>query len=145
MTRRLPVAGAHRHSALAQDLFLAREILRILLGADDVSDDRQLAAGVSHTLVCLGEHGIEGTGGVGMSAVADDEVEEEHADAGIGLGLDDRGVALTGIDDRMRTSARVLLRAEIDEAVRRVADEPPRLLAQRAARVEPANLPSHPS
>src|SRR5258705_6168208 len=132
-----PVARAHDRAQIAQPLLLLVEALRILVGPDDVSDQGQAPAAAPRPR--LVERRAERAGRIGMRAVAENQVEQNHRNTRIVARLDERRMASPGVDDRMRPSPRVLLGAEIGKAVPRPRDDAPRLVAQGAARVEAAN------
>ena len=52
-----------------------------------------------------------------MRAIAEHHVDQDHADRGIGERARDVLVADLGLDHRVRPAARVLVVAEVDEAV----------------------------
>src|SRR5262247_3435374 len=124
-----PITRAHDGAELSQLLLLALEALRILVGADHVGNDRQVAAAAPRPR--LAERRAESSGRIRVGAVAEDEVEQQHRGAAVVTRRDDRGVSQARVDDRVRPPARVLLGAEVDEAMRgRVAGEAPGLVAQ---------------
>src|SRR5215470_1106164 len=134
------IARAHDGTELSQLLFLALEALWILVGADHVGDDRQVAAAAPYPR--LGERRAEGSGRVRVGAVAEDEVEQQHRGARVVTRRDDRGISLTRVDDRVRSPPRVLLAAEVDETMRRrAADEAPSLVAEGSAGEEAEDRP----
>src|SRR5262245_19896991 len=63
-----PVARAHDGAELSQLLLLALETLRIVVGADHVGNDRQVAAAAPRPR--LAERRAEGSGRIRMGAVA---------------------------------------------------------------------------
>src|SRR5439155_11063226 len=111
------VARAHDDAELAQRVLLIAETLRILLRSHHVSNDGQLPTAQSRAVACVREHGGESAGGIGMSTVTEDHVEQEHRDVGLARRIQDGCVPAARINDRMRAAPRELLGAEVHEAV----------------------------
>src|SRR5437870_12764337 len=61
-----------------QRVLLDAEPLRVPVGADDVGNDTERTASVTRALTRVHEHGGERAGRIGMSAVAEDDVEHDH-------------------------------------------------------------------
>jgi len=75
-------------------LFLPLETLGVQVGPDHVSHDRQVAPAAPRAR--LGERRADGADRVGVRAVAEDEIEQQHGDARIIARTDDRPVPLLG-------------------------------------------------
>src|SRR5262245_4045702 len=135
------VGGADMNARAPEPRLLIGEPLGILVGADHVRDDLERPAATARA----GARGIDGGGDrprrVGMRAVAEDHVEQHDADAAIAACAGNGRAPEARVDDRMRAAPRVLRLAEVDEPLRRVADDGPGLLAERAAREEAEDAP----
>src|SRR5437870_10238658 len=116
-----------------QRVLLDAEPLRVPVGADDVGNDTERTASVTGALTRVHEHGGERAGRIGMSAVAEDDVEHDHRRAAVTGRVDDRGVSKARVDDRVRSPARVLLSAEVDEPVDTATNQATRFFAQGAS------------
>ncbi len=110
--------------------------MRVPVGADDVGNDTERTASVTRALTRVHEHGGERAGRIGMSAVAEDDVEHDHRRAAVTGRVDDRGVSKARVDDRVRSPARVLLSAEVDEPVDTATNQATRFFAQGASGIE---------
>src|SRR5438128_1965941 len=99
-----PVARAHDRAELAEALLLPLEALRVLVGADDVGDHRQLEPTASRAR--LGERRPEGAGRVRVRTVAEHEIEQQHGHPRLVRRADDRGVAQHGVGDGGRRRLR---------------------------------------
>src|SRR5215470_12843099 len=131
------IARAHDRTQIAERLLLLLETLRILVGPDHVSHDRQRSSPAPRSR--LVERRAERASRVGMRTVSENQVEQDHGDIRVVSRLDERGVAAPGIDDRMRPSPRELLAAVIGESVLHASDYALRLVTQRPAAIESAN------
>src|SRR5262245_2761987 len=131
------VVGCRVRTQFAGRLLWLAGTLRILVGPDHVSHDRQRPAAAPRSR--LVERRAERAGRVGMRTVSENQVEQNHGDVRIVSRLDERGVAAPGIDDRMRPSPRELLAAVIGESVLHASDYALRLVTQRPAGIESAN------
>src|SRR5262249_57297491 len=100
-------------------------------GPARVGQGREGAGGAARRR--LVERWAQRAGGMGMGAIAEDQIEENHRDVRIVARLYERGVAPAGIDDRMGPAARELLGAEIGEPVLRPANNAPCFVAQGTA------------
>src|SRR5215470_2114764 len=90
-----PVARAHDGAGLAELLLLALETLGVVVGTHHVDDDRQLAPAAPSAP--LGERRTQGAGRVGVGAIPEHEVQQQHGGVGVLAEGDDRGVPETWI------------------------------------------------
>src|SRR5262245_9810111 len=132
-----PVAPAHDRAQTPERLLLLFEALRILVGPDDVRYDRHGPAVAARPRFV--ERWAQRAGRIGMGAITEDQIDENHRNVRIVSRLYERGVAAAGVDDRMGPSPRELLGAEIGESVPRPADDAPRLVAQGTTRIKAAH------
>ncbi len=119
--------------SFAKLVLLVLEALRILVGADDVSDDRQGAPAPPRArLANAGRSAAAGSG-----CAQSPSTRSSSSTDTLGVVAPAATIAAfrwLGIDDRMRPAARVFLGAEIDESMRSpVAHDAPGLVAERPA------------
>ena len=120
------------HAGLAQRRLLPRQILRIGRGAADEADHRQPAPGRRGLGDGGGDRRGDLAGRIGVRAVAEHDVEQDHRGLRIARLRGEAFVRSRVVDHRMRPAAREHVVAEIDQRVplaapdiRRAACAPP--------------------
>ena len=87
--------------------------LRVFVGSRDRGNN---GGPIGGPVGANGTH--EMTGRIGMSAVANDDIQQDHARGRVFQSLGESQVALARIDHRMRLAVGVLVGAQIDHGVR---------------------------
>ena len=119
--RTLEVAAGEDDASVDELAAAGGDVLRVLRGAADGSDDDQRAiAGLDGLRAGFGERRDR----VGMDARAGDEVEEDDGGCGIGGFLAEALEAQRGIEDGVRRVEGELLGAEINQRVAGLGGDP---------------------